>query len=53
MQGIIRKRGTARLPIMEAFSRSDPHQVAKAFSPNDPNTPGFNSQENHQTKILG
>jgi hypothetical protein len=28
-------------------------QVAEAFSQNDPNTTGFNSQENHPTKILG
>jgi hypothetical protein len=25
---------------------------AEAFSQSDPNTPGFNSQENHPTKIL-
>jgi hypothetical protein len=48
----MRKRGTARLPITEAFSRSDPPEVAVAFSQNDPNTTWFNSQENHPTKIL-
>jgi hypothetical protein len=36
-----------------AFSRSDRPQVAEAFSRNDPNTAGSNSQENHPTKILG
>jgi hypothetical protein len=46
------KRGTARLPITEAFRRSDPPQVAEAFSQDDPNTSEFNSQENHPTKIL-
>jgi hypothetical protein len=40
MPGHNEKRGTARLPITEAFSQDDP------------NTPGFNSQENHPTKIL-
>jgi hypothetical protein len=44
---------TVRLPITEAFSRSDPPQVVEAFSQNDPNTSGYNSQENHPTKILG
>jgi hypothetical protein len=40
MPGRNEKRGTARLPIMEAFSRSDPPQVAEAFSQNNPNTSG-------------
>jgi hypothetical protein len=52
MPGHNEKRDTARLLITEAFSRSDPPQVAEAFSQDDPNTFGFNSQENHPTKIL-
>jgi hypothetical protein len=51
MPGHNEKRGTARLPITEAFSRSDPSLVREAFSQDDPNTPEFNSQENHGTKI--
>jgi hypothetical protein len=39
MPGHNEKRGTARLPITEAFSQDDP------------NTSGFNSQENRPTKI--
>jgi hypothetical protein len=52
MPGHNENRGTAHLPITEAFSRSDPPQVAEAFSQDDPNTPEFNSQEKHPTKIL-
>jgi hypothetical protein len=52
MPGYNEKRGTARLPITEAFSRSDPSEVAEAFSQSDPNTSGFNSQKNHPTEIL-
>jgi hypothetical protein len=52
MPGHNEKKGTARLPITEAFSRSDPPLVAEAFSQDDPNTSGLNSQENHPTKIL-
>jgi hypothetical protein len=46
------KRITARLPITEAFSRSDPPQVPEAFSQDDPNNSEFNSQENQPTKIF-
>jgi hypothetical protein len=40
MPGHNEERGTARLPITEAFSRSDT------------NTSGFNSQKDHPTKLL-
>jgi hypothetical protein len=52
MPGHNENRGMALLPFTEAFSRSDPPQVAEVFSQDDPNTSGFNSKENHPTKIL-
>jgi hypothetical protein len=52
MPGQNEKRGKARVPITEAFSRSDPPEVAEAFSQDDPNTSVFNSHENHPSKIL-
>jgi hypothetical protein len=51
-QGIMRKGARPASPSRRPSAEVIPPQVAEAFSQDDPNTSGFNSQENHPTKIL-
>jgi hypothetical protein len=52
-QGIMRKGARPASPSRRLSAEViPPPQVAEAFSQDDPNTSGFNSQENHPSKIL-
>jgi hypothetical protein len=47
------KRDMARLPITEAFSRSDHHEIAEVLSQIETNTSVFNSQKTNQPISFG